>query len=375
MILWIIHESLFEGCCVNTCVWKEPGNPSETTQLCYICGLEAEGWGFKKTRKQLLVSTGSSCGGPVCSSTAPPSGDNKAQHSHGGFYSFISNIQAAFTPTSKVWENFHWLTLWQLTHNSQQHIHSLQWKVTEKHTACKYSIWKIYLGFNVQWFKSRVIKMTHLGLTNLSQWSVCKAVGGTIRRLTVSVMNLYSSERRVNPQLPQVIITVCTRWHEGPLVSPHMGLRCVCALSENHTGLQSYKQYEIFITVHSDVFLAHDCKYSNSQFRNIETEKKNTWSESRFVDACAQKFAKGNDHCDCQQLSDILSPHNLRRRRPVSQTEGTRFVDHYVSGEVKTMCFLSEIRDIFKAANCFRNKSLTLVLHLTFFPQFTSQCI
>ena len=107
-----------------------------------------------------------------------------------GFFFFISNIQAAFT--SKVWEIFHWLTLWQLTHNSQQHIHSLQWKVTEKRTACKYSIWKIYLGFNGQWFKSHV-EMTHLGWTNLTQWSVCKAVGNTIRRLTVTIMNLYSS--------------------------------------------------------------------------------------------------------------------------------------------------------------------------------------
>lgn len=87
-IPWIIHKSLFEGCCVSTCVWKEPGNPSETTQLCYICGLKAEGWGFKKTRKQPLVSTGSCCGGLVCGSTAPPSGDNKAQHSHGGIFLF-----------------------------------------------------------------------------------------------------------------------------------------------------------------------------------------------------------------------------------------------------------------------------------------------
>lgn len=34
------------------CVWKKLGNPLETKQLCYICGLKVESWEYNKTHKQ-----------------------------------------------------------------------------------------------------------------------------------------------------------------------------------------------------------------------------------------------------------------------------------------------------------------------------------
>lgn len=60
---------------------KETGHSlRNNTTVLDLWTVEVGGLGFKKTHKQLLVSTGLSCCGKVCSSTAPHCGVNEAKH-------------------------------------------------------------------------------------------------------------------------------------------------------------------------------------------------------------------------------------------------------------------------------------------------------
>ena len=100
---------------------------------------EVEDWELKK--KQPLVSTGSTSGEAMQSSTAPHCGQNRANRWNTVVFSLLFKIYmatAAFTSTSHVWQKYNGLHFGR----SSSHFHSLKQKLADKQTACKYSIWK-----------------------------------------------------------------------------------------------------------------------------------------------------------------------------------------------------------------------------------------
>lgn len=129
-------------------------------------------------------------------------------HTHQPAYSFFTmNAQISIQPENTVHENIPGVNCGScaVVLEPASNKHTLDTQICP-------------IGLNLKW-----CGIEYVGLHNAS---VCNKY----YKQHYKYITQEPRECRVNPQRPQVIFTVYTGWHEGPLVSPHMGLCCVCVL-------------------------------------------------------------------------------------------------------------------------------------------------